>query len=327
MKRRTKGRKTRGYKSWSPMRRLAFEQLDGRLVLSAGALGEAAVMDVEPVSDAGFVARAEAPEEAAGGQSDVSPEISPSDPSDLLVFFIISTQSNAGSTMAPGMDALPEDGPMPQAANGPSLVANEPGSDSGLSGFLTLEANGTADSGIVIALPDPDVFGPHVRGWNYDGVFGPHVRGWNFDAVFGPHVRGWNFDSAGQPLESSEFQMGMSLGREGSSGEATADTGTVETEIVAMQLSSMGTFDTELVAMQLSDIAPPTGVVITASEGSNATGHFETELVALDPRAADSFFDVFFEIELPGAVGGNGPAGFTEADLEAFILDLELDLD
>lgn len=300
MNRYGKRRKARFCRSRSPLRRLAFEQLDGRLVLSAGALGQAALVDAELVSDAGFAAPAETADEAAGGQSELSPETTPTDPSDLLVFFLISTQSNLGQSMA----ALPEDGPMPQATDGPSLVADEPGSDSGLSGFLTLEANGTAGVGIVIAGPDPF------------GVFGPHVRGWDFD-TYDTEIVALQLSSTGT-VETEILALDLNC------------TGSFDAEIVAMDLSGADTFDTEMVSMQLSDIAPPRaprGVVIAASESSNVTGTVETELVALDLWGVDSFFDVYVEIELPGAVGGSGPAGFTEADLEAFILDLELGLE
>jgi len=135
-------------------------------------------------------------------------------------------------------------GPGPGEIFGPNVRGwDVDGSQADLIGSVNFLAYGTKKFGANIATGDADgdgideiltgagpgaVFGPHVRGWNYDGdtllsinglsFFAYGTRKWGVNihagdvdrdgyseiltgagpgAVFGPHVRGWNYDHQG----------------------------------------------------------------------------------------------------------------------------------
>jgi len=203
------------------------------------------MVDEGLASEAGFVTAADPPAAAVSDQSQLPQEISSSDPiENLLVFFILSAQSKLDPSMTMVMDTSGPDGPMPQASNDPSLVAGEPGSDSGLSGYLTLEANGTADApthaGNIITGPGPGgVFGPHVRGWNFDGAnLTPRrdlAMAYDYFA-YGTLRFGANVGQPQEPAAEDGADVPVSpVGEEGGSAE---DAVIFDTEMVALDISA-----------------------------------------------------------------------------------------
>ena len=147
----------------------------------------------------------------------------------------------AGGILLPGRRALVVTGPGPGAIYGPQVRAFQ--DDGAPLAPVNFYAYGTLRFGVNVAAADVDgdyideivtgggpgaVFGPHVRGWNYDGAnlqplskmsyfaygtlrYGVNVAAGKIDgdlfaevltgpgpsAAFGGQLRGWNFDAVG----------------------------------------------------------------------------------------------------------------------------------
>lgn len=266
-------RKARTHKSRNFLHSLAFERLDGRLVLSGITPAPAAAADGQLASDVCLVA-------------------------------------TAGGVETPGVP--------------------------------------TQSADIVTGAGPGAVFGPHVRGWNgFAGsiptelgnltgpgpgpVYGPQVRGLNDltgsiptqlgnltssagpGAVFGPHVRGWNDLTGNIPTQLGDLVNGPGPG-----------------DVFGPQARGSNNF-TGPIPTQLGNLTGPgPGDVYGPHSRSSESPDVHDAMVVdrvLGEEDVDSFFDIWTEISLDGASGGNGLGDFSEADLEAFILDLELGLE